>query len=67
MIGRMEIEVKYINNINRLLKNEPEYMELFNVFMIADDKTAKTRLNYINNVIRLVPVSYTHLLQNMNR
>jgi len=50
----MEIEVKYINNINRLLKNEPEYMELFNVFMIADDKTAKTRLNYINNVIRLV-------------
>ena len=54
MIGRMEIEVKYINNINRLLKNEPEYMELFNVFMIADDKTAKTRLNYINNVIRLV-------------
>ena len=31
----MEIEVKYINNINRLLKNEPEYMELFNVFMIA--------------------------------
>lgn len=54
MIGRMEIEVKYINNINRLIKNEPEYMELFNVFMIADDKTAKTRLNYINNVIRLV-------------
>ena len=54
MIGRMEIEVKYINNIKRLLKNEPEYMELFNVFMIADDKTAKTRLNYINNVIRLV-------------
>ena len=54
MIGRMEIEVKYINNINRLLKNEPEYMELFNVFMIADDKTAKTRLNYINNVTRLV-------------
>lgn len=54
MIGRMEIEVKYINNIKRLLKNEPEYMELFNVFMIADNKTAKTRLNYINNVIRLV-------------
>lgn len=54
MIGRMELEVKYINNIKRLLKNEPEYMELFNVFMIADDKTAKTRLNYINNVIRLV-------------
>lgn len=54
MIGRMEIEVKYINNIKRLLKNEPKYMELFNVFMIADDKTAKTRLNYINNVIRLV-------------
>ena len=54
MTGRMEIEVKYTNNIDRLLKNEPEYMELFNVFMIADDKTAKTRLNYINNVTRLV-------------
>ena len=59
MIGRMEIEVKYINNINRLLKNEPEYMELFNVFMIADDKTAKTRLNYIGNVIRFI-----HYLKN---
>ena len=54
MIGRMEIEVKYINNISRLLKNEPEYMELFNVFMIADDKTAKTRLNYISNVVRFI-------------
>ena len=54
MIGRMEIEVKYVDNINRLLKNEPEYMEMFNVFMIADDKTAKTRLNYINNVVRFI-------------
>ena len=62
MTGRMEIEVKYINNINRLLKNEPEYMELFNVFMIADDKTAKTRLNYINNVIRFI-----HYLKNSER
>lgn len=54
MIGRMEIEVKYVDNINRLLKNEPEYMKMFNIFMIADDKTAKTRLNYIGNVIKLV-------------
>ena len=62
MTGRMEIEVKYANNIDRLLKNEPEYMDLFNVFMIADDKTAKTRLNYINNVIRFV-----HYLKNSGR
>lgn len=54
MTGRMEIEVKYTNNIDRLLKNEPEYMDLFNVFMIADDKTVKTRLNYINNVVRFI-------------
>lgn len=52
--GRMELEEKYINRIERLLLNEPDYMDSFNVFMIADDKTAKTRLNYINNVTRLV-------------
>lgn len=52
--GRMELEEKYINRIERLLLNEPDYMDSFNVFMIADDKTAKTRLNYINNVVRFI-------------
>ncbi len=62
MIGRMELEEKYINNVNRILKNEPEYMDLFNVFMVADDKTAKTRLNYISNVVRFI-----HYLRNSGR
>lgn len=52
--GRMELEEKYINRIERLLLNEPDYMDSFNVFMIADDKTAKTRLNYIDNVVRFI-------------
>lgn len=60
--GRMELEEKYINRIERLLLNEPDYMDSFNVFMIADDKTAKTRLNYINNVIRFI-----HYLKNSGR
>lgn len=54
LTGRMELEEKYINRIDRLLLDEPDYMDSFNVFMIADDKTAKTRLNYIENVIRFI-------------
>lgn len=54
MDGRIELENRYNNNINNLLAKEPEYLKRFNVYMSADDKTAKTKLNYINNVLRFV-------------
>lgn len=54
MIGRMELELKYENNINQILLREPEYIDYFNVFMVADSKTAKTRLNYISNVVKFI-------------
>lgn len=54
MTGRMEIETKFSKNINQRLSNEPDYMESFDVYMEADGKTARTRLNYISNVLRFI-------------
>lgn len=62
MTGRMELEMKCIGKINQLLIGEPRYMKKFDVYMVSDDKTAKTRLNYISNVIRFI-----HYLNNSGR
>ena len=54
MTGRMELETKYSNNINHLLMKEPGYMKNFDTYMASDGKTAKTRMNYISNVLRFI-------------
>ena len=54
MTGRMELNTKYENNINQILTREPKYMNHFNVFMVADNKTAITRLNYISDAVKFI-------------
>ena len=54
MTGRMELNTKYENNINQILAREPKYMNHFNVFMVADNKTAITRLNYISDAVKFI-------------
>ena len=54
MTGRMELEIKYNNQIKNIIKNEPIYMKKFDVFMGGDGKTSKTRKNYICNVVRFI-------------
>lgn len=54
MTGRMELEEKTKNTIKNIIKDEPGYMKSFDVFMIGDNKTSKTRMNYICNIIKFI-------------